>query len=131
MAAKLKPIDGKSTSWAGLWWHPEYNGFSSDAISLANLREFKGNVRLYVRKNKFFNGGENGRPNYTFCLRDANSKTFNLLEIEDIDLEDAEEDEEEEERLYTRSEMEAVKRGACIDGQRGYEPSDLLIEDYI
>lgn len=127
MREKLKPIEGKSTSWAGLWWHPEYNAFSSEAINLSNLREFKGNVRLYVRKNKYYNGGENNRPNYNFCLRDANGEVFNLLDVVDIEEDTA----EETEKLYTREELEAVKRGACLDGQRGYEPSDLLIEDYI
>jgi len=80
--AKLEVIDGKQTNWAGLWWHPEYAGFSSDALSLSELRKFKGNVRLYMRKNRFYNNGENGRPNYKFCLKDANSKTFYPLEVE-------------------------------------------------
>ena len=79
----LEPFDSKQTKWEGLWWHPEYCGFSSDCINLADLRKFKGNVRLYVRKNKFFNGGENGRPNYHFCIKDANADVFNSLEIED------------------------------------------------
>ena len=80
---KLEPIDGKRTNWEGLWWHPEYNGFSSAVLSLSDLRKFKGKVRLYVRKNKNFNKGENGRPNYNFCLKDANSETFRALEVED------------------------------------------------
>ena len=83
--SKLQVIDGKQTNWEGLWWHPEYNGFSSATISLSELRKFKGNVRLYVRKNMFFNKGENGRPNYRFCLKDSDSPTFRTLEIEDDD----------------------------------------------
>ena len=74
--SKLETIDGKATNWCGLWWHPEYNGFSSAPLNLAQLKKFKGTVRLYVRKNKFFNNGENGRPNYTFCLKDANADIF-------------------------------------------------------
>ena len=80
---KLEVIDGKQTSWEGLWWHPEYNGYSSATISLSELRKFKGNVRLYVRKNKYFNKGENKRPNYCFCLKDSKSEVFSLLEIQD------------------------------------------------
>lgn len=82
---RLEPMNGKQTKWDGLWWHPEYNGFSSGVISLADIRKFKGNVRLYVRKNKFYNNGENGRPNYCFCLKDANSEIFHLMEVEESD----------------------------------------------
>ena len=32
---------------------------------------------------------------------------------------------------YTSEQVEAVKRGACLDGQRGYDPYDLLVSDYI
>ena len=79
----LEVIDGKQTNWNGLWWHKEYNGFSSAAIDLSELRKFKGKVRLYVRKNKFFNNGENGKPNYNFCLKDAKSEIFTELKIWD------------------------------------------------
>ena len=79
----LAPFDNKQTKWTGLWWHPEYKSFSSAVISLAELRKFKGLVRLIVRKNKFFNNGENGKPNYNFCLKDANSSIFKDLTVED------------------------------------------------
>lgn len=36
-----------------------------------------------------------------------------------------------EEEHYTYDDLVAVKNGACRDGQRGYEPGDLLAEDYI
>jgi len=85
MYDKLKAFDKKCTNWQGLWWHPEYNGFSSANINLAQLKEFKGNVKLYVRKNKYFNNGENGRPNYCFCFKDADSETFQELEVMDDD----------------------------------------------
>ena len=83
--AKLETIERKQTSWAGLWWHPEYSGFSSEALDLSQLRKFKGKVRLYMRKNAYYNNGENGRPNYCFCLKDSNSEAFNQLEVEDDD----------------------------------------------
>lgn len=124
---KLQTIDGKMTTWCGLWWHPECNAFHSPALNLSELRKFKGLVRLYVKKNRYYNNGENGRPNYCFCLRDANASVFQTLEVQD----DEDEQEEEEERLYTRDEVIAVMHGACRDGQNGYEPGDLLIEDYV
>lgn len=95
---RLEPIEGKQTKWEGLWWHPEFSGFSSGSISLADLRKFKGNVRLYVRKNKFYNNGENGRPNYCFCLKDSNANVFHLLEVEEED-EDGESIKDKIERL--------------------------------
>ena len=82
---KLESFDNKQTKWEGLWWHPEYNGFSSTVIDLSVVRKFKGKVRLYVRKNKFYNGGENGRPNYCFSLKDADSEVFNTLEVVEDD----------------------------------------------
>ncbi|MBP5461919.1 MAG: hypothetical protein J6Y20_07330 [Lachnospiraceae bacterium] len=82
---KLEPFEKKQTNWLGLWWHPEYCGYSSAAIDLSQLRKFKGKVRLLMRKNKFLNGGENGRPNYTFCLKDCDSPTFEAVDVEDDD----------------------------------------------
>lgn len=125
---KFEPIDGKQTKWEGLWWHPENNGFYSKAISLADLRKFKGNVRLYVRKNKYYNNGENGRPNYIFTLRDANSNTFKLLEIEEY--EDADEyTDKYGNRLYTNDEVMRIIHGMEID--YGLEYGNNLISDYV
>ena len=76
-----------------------------------------------MRKNKFYNNGENGRPNYCFCLRDANSDVFNTFEVLDED--------DDEERLYTRDEVIKVMHGACRDGRNGIDEYDCLIEDYI
>ena len=76
-------FDGKQTSWEGIWWHPENQYYSSAAFNLAKIKEFKGNVRLYIKKNRYFNNGENGRPNYHFCIRSTESPSFNTLEIEE------------------------------------------------
>lgn len=124
---RLEPIDGKQTKWEGLWWHPEYNGFSSAVLDLADLRKFKGRVRLYVRKNKFFNGGENGRPNYNFTLKDADADVFRILEIE----EDDEEDDEEEKRSFTYGQLqELINRVACdVGGESAY--GEYCVTDYI
>ena len=78
---KLEPFERKQTKWEGLWWHPETNSFSSGTISLSDLKKFKGKVRIQIRKNKFFNGGENRRPNYLFTIRDSDSEAFKNLEV--------------------------------------------------
>ena len=125
---KLVPIDGKQTKWQGLWWHPEFNGFSSAVLSLADIRKFKGHVRLYVRKNKFFEGGKNGRPNYNFCIKDANAEVFQNWEVEDdYTLQD-----NDDERLYTEEEVRTIINGVVHDVQYGYtDPYDLLPSDYV
>lgn len=136
--AKLKVIDGKQTSWEGLWWHPEYAGFSSATISLAQLREFKGNVRLYVRKNKFYQRGGD-RPNYCFCLKDSSSPTFTEIGIEDdatkVEGRPYKEDgvyyTEDGERLYTYDEVQYAINCAAEDGQRGYGYGENIVSDYL
>lgn len=77
----MKTVDGMTSNWCGLWWHPEYNGFSSAPLNLSELKKYKGTVRLYVRKNKYFNGGENNRPNYQFCIKDAHAAMFENIEF--------------------------------------------------
>ena len=122
----MEIFDGKQSNWEGLWFHPENNGFTSAVISLAKLKAFKGNIRLYVKKNKYYNGGENGRPNYHFCIRSANSPSFKFLDIEN-DASYKTEDSEEE--LYTRDEVMTIIHGVVRDVQCGY--TDLLPEDYV
>lgn len=127
---KLEPIEGKQTKWMGLWWHPEYNGFSSPVLSLADIRKFKGNVRLYVRKNKFYNKGENGRPNYCFTLKDADAEMFHLLEVEDYEQEsDDVYRDNEGNRLYTEDEVRRIIHGMEIE--HGLSYGDNLISDYV
>lgn len=127
---KLEPFNGQQTNWEGLWYNHSYNGFSSAVFSLADLRKFKGNVRLFVRKNKFYNNGENGRPNYVFCIKDADSNTFREIEV--IDDEDSEGEEtscKDCARKYTYDEVMRVIDGVIDDVKRGY--TDLLPEDYV
>lgn len=79
----MKTFDAKQTTWEGLWYHPETHGYTSSVINLASLKQFKGTVRLYVRKNKYYNNGENGRPNYVFCIKDSHSETFTEPDVID------------------------------------------------
>lgn len=106
--SKLKAFDRKQTNWQGLWYHDEYHGFSSAALSLAELRKFKGKVRLFVYKNKFYEKDSN-RPNYVFRIMDADAEVFNTVEVEDM---------EEEERLYTEDEVQSIldRVGSSLGG---------------
>lgn len=134
----LETFDAKQTNWSGLWWHKEYNGFSSAAINLAALKNFKGTVRLFVRKNRYYNGGENGRPNYVFCLKDANSSSFTVLEVEDeprrcyYSVEDEGYYDEEGNRLYTGGEVRSIINGTVEDVKYGVsDPYDIVPSDFI
>lgn len=132
---KLEVFDGKQTNWEGLWWHPEYAGFSSATINLSELKKYKGNVRLYVRKNQFYEKGTN-RPNYRFCLKDSESPTFTAIGIEDDTLAVVRNDggtyyTEDGERLYTHEEVQYAIDRAAEDGMRGYGPGDNIVSDYI
>ena len=119
----METFDRKQTKWEGLWYQKNGQYFQSVEIDLSELKKFKGAVRLFVKKNKFYNNGENGRPNYVFCIRDAKSDYVKEFEVEDI--------EDDTERLYTAEEVRRCIHGACEDGRHGYDPYDLLIEDYI
>lgn len=136
MGEKLETFDGKQTSWGGLWWHPEYNGFSSESINLSQLKKFKGTVRLYVRKNKFFNNGENGRPNYCFCFKDSNSEVFKNFDVEYEAprpyMEDGIYYDCEGNRLYTEHEVRKIINGTVRDVEYGFtDPYDILPSDFV
>ena len=77
----LEPFDNKGTKWSGLWYHPSSHYFTSATFSLADLRKFKGNVRLVVKKNRFYENGENKRPNYVFIIADSKSEKYRDLEV--------------------------------------------------
>lgn len=135
--AKLEVFDGKQTNWCGLWWNRDTNSFKSQAINLSELRKFKGKVRLIVRKNKYFNNGENNRPNYNFVLRDADSDTEVELKVEDIDdmkapyCKDGLYYDGDGNRLYTRDEARAIINGTFRDVHFGIsDPYDILPEDF-
>lgn len=129
--AKLETFDNRQTSWQGLWWHPEYNSFSSAAIDLSQIRKFKGTVRLYVKKNKFYNGGENGRPNYHFCMKDAKSDNPKMVEVESQPIAQSETPyiEEESENLYTEDQVNSIIRG--MESYYGLPYGENLISDFI
>ena len=131
--SKLVTFENMQTKWEGLWWHSEYNGFSSAVIDLSVMRKFKGNVRLYIRKNKFYNNGENGRPNYHFCLKDAQSETPKMLDVDDQNNRQGENDDvprdKDGNRLYTEEEVYRVIHG--MQDYHGLPPGDDLIEDFL
>lgn len=79
----METYEHKRTKWEGLWWHPEYARYSSAVFNLAQIKKFKGGARLVMMKNKYFNNGENKRPNYVFSIMDANCESTKELEVEE------------------------------------------------
>lgn len=69
-----KKIDytGKRTEWLGLWYNHSSYSYISQAISLAQLRDYKGTVRLVMRKNRYYESGTN-RPNFQIMLCSSKS----------------------------------------------------------
>ncbi len=135
--AKLESFKGKQTKWEGLWYHPEFKGYSSCSLSLKSLKDLTGNVRLCVFKNKYKKKGDN-RPDLLFMLKSSSSEIFNPLEIEDEDEENyAKQDKDgtwrtsNGEKLFTYDEVEYVKDRAVEDGNDGYYPEDVRVDDFI
>lgn len=132
MGRKCQTFEKKQTGWMGLWWHPEYSGFSSTTFSMATLKEFKGPVKVYVRKNKFYEQGGN-RPNYCFCIKDANAEIFAEVQVEEEKPRcryDADNDcyyGNDGERLYTYSEVRRIIECAMADFEYGItDPGDIV-----
>lgn len=150
---KLEPFDKKFTKYQGLWYDSVGHCFKSAVINLAQIKQFKGNIVLRVVKNKYFEGGKNGRPNYLFSIIDAKSdkpRSFEIDEIDEID-EDAVMDNLYEingqcgvfvpmngeintdlcERLYTKAEVQkAINGAACDAGGDGWY-GECLVSDYL
>ncbi len=118
----METFTQKRTKWEGLWWNNTSNSFVSGAFNMKALKDFKGSVRIVAKKNKFYEGGKNGRPNYVFSIYDAETAEERYLEVEDAT----------PERLYTAEEVRRVISGVVADVKYGFTaPGDLLIEDYL
>lgn len=122
-------FDKKQTEWEGLWYDPKCGCFISPAFNMATLKQFKGFVRLWVTKNRYFEKGTK-KPNYVFCIKDTKSYTGKELTVKDKPDEKFYEYEDEDgNRLYTYDEVCAVLRGAIRDVENGY--TDLCVDDYV
>ena len=103
---KCESFDQKRTKWQGLWYHPESYSFSSTTLSLADIKKFKGNIRLIVKKNKFYEQGSS-KPNYVFMIVDSDNVKFSPWEVED------------EEKVYTEEEITSIIKGVISDCESG------------
>ena len=134
----METFQGLQSKYEGLWYHPETHGMISNVISLGTLKKFKGNVRVYVRKNKFYEKDSN-RPNYVFSIKEVSSPVFKNLEVEAERAPDkyAEMNDDgywytsDGERLFTRDEVQYAIDRASDDGARGFTSGNNLVSDYL
>lgn len=82
----MKTFDARQTSWEGLWHNPETLAYTSAVFDISLLQQFSGPVRLYVRKNMYYDeyDDECTEPYYNFMIRDANPKTAKQIQVERI-----------------------------------------------
>ena len=142
-SAKKESFNKYATDWLGLWWHPEYQSFSSACVNVSSLNDFKGKFRVIAKKNPFYNGGQNSRPNYLFKLVGSQvdpSVDLNIYHSEyDGDDEGSsitcDEDDtyytKDGDRLYTRDEVRVIMAGTARDIQYGLDIYDVLPEDFV
>lgn len=125
--AKATELNGEYSDYYGMWFHPDKNYYSSQAINLSVLKKFKGAVRFYIFQNRFYENGVNGRPKYQLLIADC--KSDNVREFK-FHKPDDECEEVETERLYTYDEVQTmINRCACeVGGDREY--GEHLVEDY-
>ena len=123
----------EKTNWQGLWKQRDAI-YSSYVLKKSDIPKYS---KLIVRYNKYYEK-DSTKPMFVFCFANGDSVkaiTMETTEEEFLTIQEMkeriEELEEQIEEMYTREQVEEVKRGACIDGQNGYYPGDLLIEDYI
>lgn len=121
------------TEWEGLWKQRD-GVYSSYVLKKEDIPPYS---KLIVRHNKYYEK-DSTKPRFVFCFANGDSEKAITLKTEKEDfismiemLEKIKELEEQIDSMYTYEQVEQVKRGACIDGQNGYEPYDLLIEDYL
>lgn len=136
----------KRSDWFGLWNNNENSYMISQPIKIESIKDFvdNDNFRLIVKKNKFYQKGSN-KPYYCFAIGNCKDSAYNLITSKEMNknsfMDELKEMDEEQlvqlieevtsKRLFTYTECQKIKRGACLDGQRGYDVGDLLIEDYV
>lgn len=126
----LRPIAKMQTPWMGLWGDEAAALLQSQAINLAVLKDFKGTVRFYIKKNPFYKN-KTKRPNYVMMIKDTNAEKPVVLELS------------KEEKTYTRDEvleiikglytyeaLNDVKHGVAYVSRNGYDGDCLDVEDY-
>lgn len=119
---KMKPFDKKTSGSIGLWWDPNSQYFTSGSINLSVLKAFKGNVKIIVKKNRYYSK-ESNRPNRLAFIVDCKSDKAKLVTVEDIESKDI--------PVYTKDQVRRIIDGAFEAFKYGIsDPLDVLPEDF-
>lgn len=120
----FKSKDKTTTAWEGLWWHPENGCFSSKTFDLTGLKQLKGSLKIFIKKNKYYNNGKNGRPNYLFSITASNSGEISDTRAEESCLNATE-------RMFTYDEVQEIVDRIVHDIGRGELDGKYQIDDFI
>ena len=125
-----------SINWGGFWQAQKKDYFISQPISKASLKKLldTGEKQRIVVRKKHYRNGNPKTPVFQFTFINADEgKDLTTIDLPHSRFSPYEKENEDntEERKYTYEEVMACIHGACLDGQNGYDPYDLLIEDYI
>ncbi len=132
----LKKFEGLQTEWGGLWYDKITHSYKSTGINFSLLRQFKGTVRLIVRRNTFYNKGSS-RPNFVFTLRDSQLQDSIELKAEEpkkrpyYDYASGWYFDEDGNRLYTEKEVVSRLESLKDDIIYGESPDDCLVRYYL
>lgn len=122
----------KNLNWGGLWQSRKAHYYISKPISKTSLKKLLDEgekQRIVIRRNAYRHGNEK-TPVFQFTFAETNEAITIATEELPHSRWNPEEGDEEE-RKYTHEEVMTCIHGACRDGQNGYDPYDLMIEDYI
>ena len=131
---ELKKFEGMQTEWLGIWKNENYNGYMSQSINLNVLKEFKGNVRFYLRKNRYYKK-DSDRPFYVLCVKDSKSPTFSINASVEEDRAMARIGHDDSEivtgMVFSHSDLQSlINKVACYIGGDG-EYGEHLVEDFM
>lgn len=76
----LQKFEGMQNEWMGIWRNEGYNGYVSQTFSLDVFKQFKGNVKFYLRKNRYYTK-DSSRPYFVLCVKECKSPVFNELRV--------------------------------------------------
>ena len=83
----MKIFERQKTDWVGLWKDEDNKMYISPSVNLKPFKDFKGNVRVIVRKNKFYTKGSN-RPQMQLMIVDSQSMNAKDIEPYEIKIKD-------------------------------------------
>lgn len=69
-----------TTDYIGMWYHSDEHRYTSASYNLANLRDYKGNVRFFMYKNLWHKKGDN-RPSFSIRIAGSNAENVHPITI--------------------------------------------------